>query len=139
MQHKTMVARRDAQSLSPFQENAVFQRQAGLCPIPCGGDDGKTPQVKSSGWSLPPTEAVIQQWVADPRFADANIGILTGLSGVTIVDVDDNCDVDRAVAQFGETQMVVETPSGGRHLWYRSSGEKSANLRGLGRVDGFDQ
>ena len=33
------------------------------------------------------------------------------------------------IHRFGNTPLVVETPSGGIHLYYRASGERCANLR----------
>jgi hypothetical protein len=63
----------------------------------------------------------------------ANIGIVTGISSVTVVDVDGSSDlVAVMLARFGNTPLQTRTPSGGVHLWYRSSGERCANLRSEG-------
>jgi hypothetical protein len=48
---------------------------------------------------------------------------LTGLSGVTVVDVDAPELVAVALARFGDTPIKVRTPSGGMHLYYRANGE----------------
>jgi len=70
----------------------------------------------------------------------ANVGVLTGLSGVTVVDVDDPALVDRMLTRFGDTPLVTGTPRGGFHLWYRSTGERcrvrwgglKVDIRGVG-------
>ena len=55
------------------------------------------------------------------------IGILTGLSGLTVIDIDADGDpskvpalIEKMIALFGPTPIMVETPSGGRHLWYKA-------------------
>ena len=63
------------------------------------------------------------------RFPDANIGILTGLSRVNVVDIDDAKLTGDMICRFGTTPLIVETPSGGVHLYYRGSGEHCRNLR----------
>ncbi len=63
------------------------------------------------------------------EFASANVGILTGLSGITIIDCDDADLLEHAFSLFGETRLVTETPSGGHHAWYRANGERCLNLR----------
>lgn len=62
------------------------------------------------------------------------MGLLTGRGKfpVTVVDIDDVTELDSIVALLGPTPLVVATPSGGRHLYYRFSGERGANLRRLG-------
>ncbi len=63
------------------------------------------------------------------RFPNANIGIVTGLSNLTIVDIDDPNLVDDMLLRFGETPIITQSPSRGAHLWYTSTGERNANLR----------
>jgi hypothetical protein len=63
------------------------------------------------------------------KFAAANIGVLTGLSGVTVVDCDAPVAVAAMIERCGDTPLKTSTPSGGVHLWYRSNGERCANLR----------
>ncbi len=56
--------------------------------------------------------------------------MLTGkLSGITVVDIDDPTLAKEAIKRFGEPLIIVATPSGGQHLYYRHSGEKCRNLR----------
>ncbi|NQV22456.1 MAG: bifunctional DNA primase/polymerase [Rhodospirillales bacterium] len=93
----------------------------GLRVFPVGGEDGKIPQIK--GW---PEWATTQpeNWMIG-KFPDANIGVLDGV-GITRVDIDDPELFDCALARFGPTPLVAQTPSGGSHLWYRSNGEYRA-------------
>jgi hypothetical protein len=74
----------------------------------------------------------LERLLARPAFAAANVGIVTGLSGVTIVDCDEPGLVKHAFEMFGETSLVTATPSGGAHAWYRADGERCATLRGRG-------
>jgi hypothetical protein len=54
------------------------------------------------------------------------------MSRVTIVDCDDQGVVEPMLELCGDTPLRVRTPSGGQHLWYRSSGERNENLRSCG-------
>jgi Bifunctional DNA primase/polymerase, N-terminal/Primase C terminal 1 (PriCT-1) len=64
------------------------------------------------------------------KFADANIGVVCGLSGIVIVDVDKPELVAEILERFGDTPLMTRTPSGGVHLWYRKLGPvRSGNLR----------
>ena len=40
--------------------------------------------------------------------------------------------LDEMVSRFGSTPLMMETPRGGFHLWYRHAGETSVNLRHQG-------
>jgi hypothetical protein len=60
---------------------------------------------------------------------DANIGLCAGLNGLTVVDDDNPSRISEFIARFGGTPLVTQTPSGGYHLWNRSSGERSQDLR----------
>jgi DNA-binding XRE family transcriptional regulator len=63
------------------------------------------------------------------RWPRANIGIITDLSGVTVVDIDDASLVEPMTTRFGDTPLKTASPSGGVHLWYCHNGEKSGSLR----------
>jgi len=107
---------------TPFADAALELRNHGLAPVPLGGDDGKVPLVLYGKWKVLPGREFLEQLVI--KNTTANVGILTGLSGVTVVDVDDPELVDRMRIRFGNTPLVTGTPSGGAHLWYRSTGER---------------
>ncbi|HEV8166268.1 MAG TPA: bifunctional DNA primase/polymerase [Actinomycetota bacterium] len=71
------------------------------------------------------------------RWPKANVGVVTGsLSGVVVVDVDPQHDGDRTLAELeGERgalprTAVVETPSGGHHLYFAHPGGRVANSAG---------
>jgi hypothetical protein len=99
----------------------------GLALIPLGGEDGKEPLIQFGRWRRPPGRKAIVEFAS--KFPDANPGIVTGLSRVTIVDPDDPDLVDPMVRRFGTTPLITGTPRGGVHLWYRSNGEGCPDLR----------
>jgi hypothetical protein len=109
--------------VAPFANGARRMLEAGLCPIPCRGDDGKKPDAYAWGkWKNPPSAEFLAKMVGD--HPDANVGILCGpLSGVTIIDVDDPLLVEAMLKRFGDTLIITRTPSKGVHLWYRWNGE----------------
>ncbi len=112
----------------PFASAAMQLHAFGLVPVPCSAnDDGKTPGIRSKNWKSGPGADTTRQMVL--RFPKANIGILTGLSCVTVVDIDSAALVADMIRRFGGTPLVVETPSAGIHLYYRGAGERCANLR----------
>jgi len=113
----------------PFASAALRLHAYGLIPIPCGGDDGKVPGARSKRWKNRPGGEVMRQLVL--RFPEANIGILTGPSRLCVVDVDSTDErlVAEMLRRFGITPLMIETPSGGKHLYFRLSGEYCRNLR----------
>lgn len=113
----------------PFASAALDLARLGLAVIPVGGPDGKKPLVRWQGRKALGRPALAK--LAE-RHGEANVGILCGLSRLTIVDIDDITAADRMIARCGSTPLVTETPSGGLHFWYRCAGEKCADLRGEG-------
>jgi hypothetical protein len=111
----------------PFATVAAELTRRGLAPIPLGGADGKVPLVKWGTLKFRYSQITIKKLTI--KFPDANVGIICGLSGVTIVDIDAPELVAALVERFGETPLMTNTPSGGVHLWYKSTGEKNQNLR----------
>ncbi|MFM9889893.1 MAG: bifunctional DNA primase/polymerase [Rickettsiales bacterium] len=98
--------------------------------VPCGGDVGKKPLVKWTDYQRRrPTMDELCDW--QKRYSKDNVGIVTGaLSGITVID-SDNPHVKTGYLQevFGETPLIVSTPRGGIHLYYRYDGE--SNKAGL--------
>ena len=118
------------QALTPiFLHPAVELVSHGLAVLPTGGEDGKVPLVRGFNiYRRPPGRAIVEKWFA--KWPDANIGVLTGLSKVVVVDVDDPALLNRAFEQFGATSLIIQTPRPGYQLWYRArGGEKPRNLR----------
>jgi hypothetical protein len=120
--------------LGAFVREALHLFDAGLIPVPASPEDIKKPGVAHSHWSRDPGRRAIEAWMASARHAGAEVGLLTGRGTfpVTVVDIDDVSEVEAITALLGPTPLVVATPSGGRHLYYRFSGERCANLRRLG-------
>ena len=123
---------------SPFLQSAGAYRKAGAAPIPCGGVDGKIPQVRWRNLRRAPSLTTIQEW--GRKHVNANVGLVTGLSGITAVDVDDPAFLDAVVDDVGASPVVARTPRGGIHLFFKSGGEKTVtklhgspvDVRGIG-------
>lgn len=115
--------------LSPFAEAAVALLDAGLAPVP---GHGKSPLISGfAGWRRIPSEQVLLRWAE--RFPDANVGLSSGPSGLVVVDVDQPALASEVRQLFGDTPIVVRTPSGGCHFWYRNRARFGCtNLRDVG-------
>ena len=111
----------------PFAAVALELHKHGLVPIPLGGDEGNKPQVRFATLKRSPSRQTLEKWAR--QHGQANIGVLTGLSNLTVVDIDDPALLEAMLARFGNTPLQVETPRGGAHLYYRSGGERCADLR----------
>jgi hypothetical protein len=118
----------------PFAAVALELLQHRLAVIPLGGDDGKAPLVKWQRWRHPPGRDAIATLTA--KHPGAIIGVLPGLSGLTVVDVDDPALVDAMLERCGATPLISATPNGGVHLWYRHAGECTGDH--LRRLEGLD-
>src|SRR3954447_21352194 len=117
-----------------FRDAAPDLLARGLAVVPCGSVDGKVPLVEWGKWTKRPGRAFIEKMRR--RYPSANVGIVVGLSGITVVDCDDPAAVAVMVARCGDTPLKVRTPSGGVHLYYRAAGERCADLRPEGlKVD----
>lgn len=124
--------------LEPFGQAALRAASHGFAVIPCGGPhdrSGKQPLVRWGRFERRPGSQTIRVWAAQPEFRAANLGIIPGLSGITVVDCDTPGCLLKLFDLFGETPLVVATPSGGSHLYFRSSGERCARFR-IGYVEG---
>ncbi len=132
---------------SPLRE---FVDQWGHLPInilPCGGrdcDSGKLPvtlgSLKANGepkrfkWdhSIFKGQTENTKRKLAYKWPEANVGIICGkVSGITVIDVDDQADIEKAIQTFGATPLMVQTVKG-THLYYRFNGEKSETLTKYG-------
>jgi hypothetical protein len=126
--------------MTGFASMAESYIAQGAVPVPCGGRDGKRPLVAWKNCGPDDARRKLSEWRT--KFGPANIGLLTGVSGLVVVDLDDGRDalVREVEQRFGETPYVVRTPRGGFHFYYRSSGEptkahidgKPIDIRGIG-------
>lgn len=110
-----------------FQAAAIALHAHGLAVIPTGGDDGKTPLV--GGWSAWKGQGRPTVETFAKKYPGANVAVLTGLSKLTVVDADDEETLADAEGRFGRSPIVTRSPRGGGHLYFKSSGERNANLR----------
>lgn len=111
--------------------------EAGLNIIPCeNGEEGKAPSVK---WGhlckRKLTASAFEKMLM--QHPTANIGLIAGaVSGLTILDIDDpEISLHDAFKEFGETPVVVRTPSGGFHLYYQYGGENKQIRYGGRKID----
>jgi hypothetical protein len=108
---------------------------AGWSVIPCRVT-GKRALVRWRPWqqTAPDPEQLRIWWRRWPR---ANLAAITGrVSGVIVLDVDPRHGGDRALAELEREHgdlpwlAVVETPSGGQHLYFAHPGGRVANSAG---------
>jgi hypothetical protein len=116
-----------------FATSAIELARHNLAVIPLCGEDGKVPSINFANWRRPPGQQFIRELAG--KFPDANVGILCGLSNVTIVDIDDPKLTKMMIKRCGDTPLKTATPRGGIHLWYRQNGERCSNLRTLEGLD----
>lgn len=93
----------------------------------------KTPAIRAYGRIGAPYSAQLARKYPDATAA----GFVAGpRNRVTVVDIDSPDDrlVDEVQDRYGATPLQVLTPSGGRHLYYRHSGE-TRRIRPLPNVD----
>jgi hypothetical protein len=118
-------------SLGAFASSARQLASHGLAVLPLGGDDGKKALVRGyNRWKHGPGADSISKLAA--KNPTANVGIICGLSGVTVLDIDYPSIADDLMRVCGDTPLKVRTPSGGVHLYYDHNGERNANLRSQG-------
>lgn len=110
----------------PFRTHAGKLLDVDLSIFPVRG---KKPLVNWKQWQSKVVGAdTLNRWLE--KHPAANIGIAAGeLSGVTVVDSDNpNVTPMELFAIYGETPLVIQTPSGGYHLYYRHNGEGCKRL-----------
>ena len=114
---------------SPFKEKAQKIGALGVAVFPVGGKDGKTPLIGGyTNFRFPPSQSTLAKW--SEKFPNANIGLSCGPSELVVVDIDQAGLFSDMLIRFGPTPIIVKTPSGGYHLWYRERNPvRSRNLR----------
>lgn len=97
-----------------FGDNAERMAGLGLAVVPIGHN--RKPLVAGfSKWSHRPSQHVVAGWAQ--KYPDANVGILPGLSGLWVADVDSADQVTEVEGLLGPTPLHVIT-SRGAHLYY---------------------
>ncbi len=120
----------------PYASMAPHLARLGIVAFPCGGEDGKRPLI--AGWQiLKPARLNRQLRRLIRKFGSANVGISCGPSYLVVVDIDDPSLLDPMLARFGDTPLIVCTPSGGFHLYYKS-GQVSVGSRNLRTSEGLE-
>lgn len=112
----------------PFLKHSTDYNDLNLSIIPCGKKKGKEALVSWKEYQAECADlSVFNMWNED--FPFANIGLITGrLNDITVIDCDDpNISVRQLQEEYGETSLIVETPRGGKHLYYKYNRETSRN------------
>lgn len=113
--------------MGAFSEIAEALWELGLAPTPTGGADGKSALLKGH-LKNPLGPAAIRKLAA--KFPDANVGLVTGLSGLVVVDIDEAELLEPMLRRFGETPLIVKTGSGHFQAYYRETpGVTASDLR----------
>jgi hypothetical protein len=119
--------------MNAIQEAVNEYTKQGFSVIPCGPD--KRPLVAWAEYQArKPTKSELRDWFGGDR--PPSIGVVCGevSGGLVVVDLDD-LDVAQAIACDLDLQgktTLVETPSGGCHVWLRAEG----HCRPLKAADG---
>jgi hypothetical protein len=101
----------------------------GLIVMPLSGAAGKEPFLNFGSWR--PGRAPGKPYLAKliRENGASNIAILAGLSGYTVADLGASVSLEAMLDRFGDTPLIIRTPRGGYHLWYKNNGERCSNLR----------
>ena len=108
--------------MAAFADAAPAWAAAGIVPLPVS-PTGKGWMVKHPETFRRPAAMAL---AAKPRFAGANLGFLCGaLNRLTVIDIDSpaESELQHALTKYGDTGAIVQTPSGGRHLYFKHDGE----------------
>ncbi len=108
--------------MAAFADAAPAWAAAGIVPLPVS-PTGKGWMVKHPETFRRPAAMAL---AAKPRFASANLGFMCGSHNrLTVVDIDSPADseLQHALAAYGDSPIIVSTPSGGRHVYYAHNDE----------------
>jgi len=108
---------------------------SGISIFPLGGDDGKQPLFKWNEYRTRlATEEELDEW--EDKYPEANIAIVCGmLSGLVVVDVDDE-EGQRYCKQKGIRSPIVSKTGKGYHVFFRHPGGIIPNsVKGVPGID----
>jgi Bifunctional DNA primase/polymerase, N-terminal/Primase C terminal 1 (PriCT-1) len=108
--------------MAAFADAAPAWAAAGIVPLPVS-PTGKGWMVKHPETFRRPAAMAL---AAKPRFAAANLGFMCGSHNrLTVVDVDSKVDAElqHALETYGDSPIIVSTPSGGHHVYYAHNDE----------------
>jgi hypothetical protein len=120
------------------QDTALSLARAGFAIFPCGQD--KKPLIPAWRENSTTNEAIIQQWWLSQRGSLPAIDC--GKSNLVVIDCDRHKDQPDGVKAFKalckkhnqsfDNLLIVKTPSGGRHIYFRqpNNGKPFTNSRG---------
>lgn len=114
--------------MGAFAEFAVQYSKLSLSPTPTGGRDGKRPLIKGYAHKALSARSIEElAW----KFPDANVALITGPSGLDVIDIDDPDLLRPMLSRFGETPLITKTAGrGGYQAFYkRGAHVRAANLR----------
>jgi hypothetical protein len=108
--------------MAAFADAAPAWVAAGIVPLPVYPDGKKTMVKQPEAFGRPAAMGL----AAKPRYAAANLGFMCGSHNhLTVVDVDSPADAElqHALETYGDSPIIVSTPSGGRHVYYAHNDE----------------
>ena len=106
-------------SEGPFGRTAFDLCAVGLSPTPTSGADGKKPLLRGYN-KIRITPANVAEY--QKKFGAANIALVTGLSGINVLDIDEPDLLPQMRRRFGDSPLIVKTAGrGGFQIYYRSN------------------
>jgi Bifunctional DNA primase/polymerase, N-terminal len=108
--------------MAAFADAAPAWAAAGIVPLPVYPDGKKTMVKQPEAFGRPAAMGL----AAKPRYAAANLGFMCGNHNhLTVVDIDSPSDaeLEHALTTYGDSPIIVSTPSGGRHVYYAHNDE----------------
>lgn len=120
---------------SPVLSTALAYLRSGVSVLPIRADGSKSPAI--SRWSWLQQERMTEQEVRRHFNINVKVGVICGaISGhLEVIDFDEPDFIYEfldaaALLGFDRSRFViVKTPSGGHHLYYRHEGQTSGNLK----------
>lgn len=111
-----------------YSDYAWYYFEAGVFPIPANPIT-KKPYIN---WGKLTRDDLTREKIIElvECYSNSGLALITGsVSNLTVLDCD---DPDRTIEdlqnEFGVTPLIVKSPRGGHHLYYRSNGERTGSF-----------